>query len=332
MSQRDLSLDYIKGVLIFLVVYGHCLYWLDGNNNTELYYFVPYVIYSFHMPLFIFLSGYFFSKSLENDFLKIISKRFKRLIVPHFFFNIIMIIPICCFWEQYGHFITRRSNGVVSLTSIYHYITMFWYLWCVFFSSIITQIIYILSKKRIKVFYFFLFFVSCLFTTISSFSTIGFFFEHQNMGTMFLYFSIGIIISQRLEIMKIKLIKYTAIIIFLFHLSCYFIPINTPKSFTEFTKLASLVCMYNLFIFLYQKKIGIKFFTYLSKWSLGIYIYHFVILYGMMRYFNNIFEHYGIHLIYINLILSLLVTYVTAIIVNFIHKYKLFRIYALGEI
>ena len=283
------------------------------------------------MPLFIFLSGYFFSKSLENNLFEIISTKFKRLIVPHLFFNIVMIIPICCFWEQYGHFITRRSNGVVSLTSIYHYITMFWYLWCVYFSCIITKIIYILSNKRIKVFYFFLIITACLFTTISSFTTIGFFFEHQNMGTMFLFFSVGIIISQRLEIMKLKLIKYTALIIFLFYLSCYFIPINTSKVFTEFAMLASLVCMYNLLKFLYRKKIAITFFTYLSKWSLGIYIYHFVVLYGLMGFFNNKFEHYENGLIIINLILSSFATYGTAVIVDFMHNIRFFRKFTLGE-
>ena len=94
------------------------------------------------------------------------------------------------------------------------------------------------------------------------------------MGTMFLFFSVGIIISQRLEIMKLKLIKYTALIIFLFYLSCYFIPINTSKVFTEFAMLASLVCMYNLLKFLYRKKLlshflhiylnGVLEFTYIT--------------------------------------------------------------------
>ena len=51
---KDIKLSNIKGLLIFLVVFGH----LIGNyksNYNNLY----LVIYSFHMPLFVLVSGYF---------------------------------------------------------------------------------------------------------------------------------------------------------------------------------------------------------------------------------------------------------------------------------
>ena len=55
--KRDLYWDSIKTVLIFLVIYGHILspYAPDGSFNRALYSF----IYTFHMPLFIFISGRF---------------------------------------------------------------------------------------------------------------------------------------------------------------------------------------------------------------------------------------------------------------------------------
>ena len=55
--KRDLYWDSTKAVLIFLVIYGHILspYAPDGSFNRALYSF----IYSFHMPLFIFISGRF---------------------------------------------------------------------------------------------------------------------------------------------------------------------------------------------------------------------------------------------------------------------------------
>lgn len=53
--------DNIKGILIVLVVFGHFLYEFRSNLTLEL---VTKVIYLFHMPAFVFLSGYF-SKS-EN--------------------------------------------------------------------------------------------------------------------------------------------------------------------------------------------------------------------------------------------------------------------------
>jgi len=51
---KDIKLNNVKGLLIFLVVFGHLLSPFR-KNSIELYLF----IYSFHMPLFILLSGYF---------------------------------------------------------------------------------------------------------------------------------------------------------------------------------------------------------------------------------------------------------------------------------
>jgi len=55
-SQRDPRLDSIKASLMFLVVFGHLL---EGIKSTapllsQIYDF----LYLFHMPAFVFLSGY----------------------------------------------------------------------------------------------------------------------------------------------------------------------------------------------------------------------------------------------------------------------------------
>lgn len=51
--EKDLKLSNIKGLLIFLVVFGHLIE-LNKQNYYQLFVF----IYAFHMPLFIFISGY----------------------------------------------------------------------------------------------------------------------------------------------------------------------------------------------------------------------------------------------------------------------------------
>lgn len=50
---KDLKISNIKGLLIFLVVFGHLIELYKGDFK-ELY----LLIYTFHMPLFIFISGY----------------------------------------------------------------------------------------------------------------------------------------------------------------------------------------------------------------------------------------------------------------------------------
>lgn len=74
--------DIFKGVLIFLVVFTHFLY-----NYVELGYskYLVNVIYFFHMPAFIFISGYFSKK--EITFKKIV-----RYLLIYFIFNTIFVV------------------------------------------------------------------------------------------------------------------------------------------------------------------------------------------------------------------------------------------------
>ncbi|WP_413538283.1 acyltransferase family protein [Enterococcus malodoratus] len=54
MKTRDYQIDNIKGLLIILVVFGHMFLASSSENN-----WLTTLIYSFHMPAFIFLNGLF---------------------------------------------------------------------------------------------------------------------------------------------------------------------------------------------------------------------------------------------------------------------------------
>lgn len=58
--ERDYFFDNLKAVLIYLVVLGHFLLPIRGANPLVE---VKRLIYVFHMPLFVFVSGYFAKKS-----------------------------------------------------------------------------------------------------------------------------------------------------------------------------------------------------------------------------------------------------------------------------
>lgn len=75
-GKRDLIIDSIKGFTIILVILGH----LPVSSNFRHY------IYSFHMPLFIFLSGYFFT---QKPIKESISKSSKKLLMPFVIYSII---------------------------------------------------------------------------------------------------------------------------------------------------------------------------------------------------------------------------------------------------
>ncbi|MDF2612723.1 MAG: hypothetical protein K0S71_509 [Clostridia bacterium] len=84
-TQRNYLIDNLKVLLIFFVVLGHVIeYNIQGNSFfMGLYLF----IYFFHMPLFVFISGYL-SKNIE----KCRKGAIKGLLIPYVVFNIIWYI------------------------------------------------------------------------------------------------------------------------------------------------------------------------------------------------------------------------------------------------
>lgn len=85
--KRYLIVDELKGFAIFLVVLAHVI---QRNTLTYLDNPIFLIIKSFHMPLFMFLSGYvaFGRIGQKPEWLK---KKFLLLIVP-FFRGILFII------------------------------------------------------------------------------------------------------------------------------------------------------------------------------------------------------------------------------------------------
>ena len=67
---------------IVLVVLGHTKNQFQLASNIFSY-------YSFHMALFIFISGYFYNESNEKNIRKYIFSKFKKLVIPYFIWNIV---------------------------------------------------------------------------------------------------------------------------------------------------------------------------------------------------------------------------------------------------
>lgn len=93
--KRDYLFDNLKVLLIFLVVFAHIS---ENYINKDLYLKNLYIIiYIFHMPLFVFISGYF-SKNVTNCR----EKSIKHLLIPFVFFNTIYYL--------YSYFIVGKTN------------------------------------------------------------------------------------------------------------------------------------------------------------------------------------------------------------------------------
>lgn len=82
---RDNRFDNLKGVMIFLVVFCHFIEtmyasWQDDPVTRYLYCF----IYLFHMPVFIFISGFFSKKNDTDDYYR---KTISNCLIPYIIFN-----------------------------------------------------------------------------------------------------------------------------------------------------------------------------------------------------------------------------------------------------
>ena len=98
-KQRYAYFDYLKYVLIFLVVLGHIL---EKYTNNPLIKSIYLFIYSFHMPLFVLICGIF---------AKYNKKRIIQLLLIYFIFNYLIFIYDSfsreIYFENFSDFLTE---------------------------------------------------------------------------------------------------------------------------------------------------------------------------------------------------------------------------------
>lgn len=120
-------IDFCKGIGIFLVVLGHILRDVIA---------VDY-IYSFHMPLFFFLSGLVFNAG-KYDWKTLLKSRFNSLLLPYVFFYLLTLvyyiiveshfrqIEVSALQSIAGMFVAAQIDGLMEHNGI------LWFLPCLF--------------------------------------------------------------------------------------------------------------------------------------------------------------------------------------------------------
>lgn len=143
MGSRNISIDTLKSLAILLVVFGHCIQYGAGADNflSDTYYgdTVFKIIYSFHMPLFMLISGYLFAGSIRRDERQL-AKKFRSLVIPVFCWT---VIEFCYFRLRHmTHFDLWDILNQYFQMFLHH----FWFLWAVFWCCVIV----ILVRKYLK--------------------------------------------------------------------------------------------------------------------------------------------------------------------------------------
>lgn len=127
MSGRNPAIDCLKLFAIFLVVWGHCIQYFNPEVYiTESAY---RIIYAFHMPLFMMISGLFASKSLQTDIKTLIIKKSKNILLP------------CFFWITLSWFVVACIEGNFSFGKLlWGYKDQFWFLKSVFICYLLAYV------------------------------------------------------------------------------------------------------------------------------------------------------------------------------------------------
>lgn len=140
-SNRIRYIDIAKGIGILLVALAH----------ADISIFAPYahrLIYSFHMPLFFFLSGYFLSTKLP--FWKTVVKRFHTILKPYFVMIPIIYLGAISFSNM--RFVTVFGRILKFMYASGYYIdwVQLWFLPSLFVTSLFSYLLYRFALNRFE--------------------------------------------------------------------------------------------------------------------------------------------------------------------------------------
>lgn len=279
---RLLYVDCLKGFAIFLVVLGHVVqnYHLEDS-------WIFRIIYSFHMPLFMFMSGYVCFRKYDWAMIK---KRAIQLLIPFFSY-----IPV-----KYGLDILLGGSRNMSLTEylcrvVYQPDMGLWFLWALFFITVL----FIASRRlsgRFHIPEWVMFaVVAGLLNGIVIFGNVRQFGFHW-IAWYFIYFCAGVMWrtwnERRNDTRKFdfRLLISCAVV---FPVMVYFFRMhNEPPTFYQWINLGRLfpvayrlvigmvgtMLVYELFKLYGKQTERLYFLSRMGEVTLGIYYIHFLIL------------------------------------------------------
>jgi len=136
---RILWPDILKAFAVFLVILGHVSSTYDSRGYSSP---LALWIYSFHMPLFMMLSGMFFKYSLKKNFKTLLTDKSRLLLLPLLSWGIMnFTIETLSFTniDKWGVILDYIKSGGP--------LRGYWYLKCLFIYLIVNYLLVIWTKK-----------------------------------------------------------------------------------------------------------------------------------------------------------------------------------------
>lgn len=327
-KHRDTTLDALKAVAIFMVCWGHCIQFFVNipymENSLVLF------IYSFHMPLFMALVGYFSSSLLKYSPKEAFLKRFRELILP--------VITFTTIYALLGVYKVDSIKGYVISLIIY-----LWFLKSAFICTLLYYLSVHLSPKN-KILH-----AGCIIASLS----ISLCIPYSFVNAMYPSFLLGCIINRYKEIFAKRslIILLLAICIFaivyplygttVYRMAWKFSLISSPFLIKNYLikltlGLSGTVCLFALFRLLEKNAIFKRLYLFLSAIgtrTLGIYLIQTLIIENILS--NLIFIEssrlYDLDVIILPFAIALIAMLICALIVRTIESNRYTAYFMLGK-
>jgi fucose 4-O-acetylase-like acetyltransferase len=263
MGQRLDWVDYAKGIGIILVVVGHALTNIKGNDFCN---GAAIVIYTFHMPLFFFLSGLFVQKSINKGDKEFIVNKIKVLLYPYFVWSLIEG-SIRCFLANkitIQNAVTTYDLLLIPFKPIEHY----WFLYALFLCMLMYLVLYKVDKKCFIVLAFS---VACyVIANNMPFDII------RSCFNMFMFFVIGSIYNR--YNFDVKVHEFNRSLFVLASIAFVFLEIINLTSGPFFSS-RFIIAIVGILLILSLSKIlclisGLRLLEYIGRMSMPIYLFH----------------------------------------------------------
>lgn len=284
-ESRNVLLDIVKGLAIILVVFGHVERGIsDSNGLTAFYSIVDLTLYTFHMPVFFFLSGYNIFNSLFkrgcSDFIK---SRFWSIVYPYLVWSSLFI------FSQYIAASFTAINHPTHIKSIftlfYEPKSIFWFLYALFFMHVIS----FLFKNKI----FLLLIVSLIVDFVFTFV-----WEQKSILSQFAFhfpfFALGVYMRSANYSIACDSILYKRNLIlslFVFIVGVLLLGNFDSQPVAFSSLIISLSGVYLTFVFasnVERFSVFSKLFYYIGRHSFHVYILHIFVLPIIFRLFKSL--------------------------------------------
>lgn len=266
--ERLTYIDSLKGIGIILVVAGHLFSpytdYLDDPINQ--------MIYSFHMPLFFFLSGFVYGHSQKKSFKNAIVKKFVSLLLPYLCFS-----ALYCFF---------KNLSWISLLAEDETHNGYWFTLTLFFVFLIGNLSEkVLSNKNSNLEFLFQVLISIVLMAVAKFelvpNVVSTVFSFDKIAKFYLFYQIGKYVAQGMGWAKMFTNNFVFSLLLCIYIIVFFkygFPLDSVNIYSFVLPICGVCVIFNI-VQKHDKLISTRgILPFLGKKSLEIYLTHLLFL------------------------------------------------------